>query len=324
MKARLLIACVTVFAACFLAPRASAQSDFPNKQIKILIGFPAGGSTDALARVLSSESRRALGQEMLVVNKGGAAGTLALNELIASPPDGYTIAITPSSVTTTAHRFQGIRPDFLEQTSGLLMAGRQRVGMMASIKSPIRTFKEFIAEARANPGKLSLGIIGLGTSGAIIFRATLQQEKLDVNLVPLNGDAPVATAVLGGHVTAGIGSSASFSEHVRAGTMRLLASGERERLAIAADVPNLVELGYPYKSNSIQYVLAPKGLPPAVSQKLIAIFAAAMKTPTYVDIAKKNELYDPTVIQGNDLDKYLLADRGEVGALIEKLGLEKK
>ena len=261
---------------------------------------------------------------MLVINKGGAAGALAISELIAAPADGYTIAITPSSVLTVAHHFQSIRPDMLESTDALLMAARQRAGVMISSKSPIRSFKDFVNEAKANPGKLSIGMIGAGTTGAIIIKAVLMQENLDVNLVPLNGDAPVTNAVLAQHVTAGMGSAAAFSEHIRSGTMRLLASGEATRIDVAADVPNFIEMGYPFKGNAIQYLLAPKGLPPAVRQKLILVFGEAMKSPAYIEIAKKNELYDPTVITGADLDKYLLQDRAEVGALIEKLGLAKK
>ncbi len=324
MKLHKLAAIILATAPAILAAPAAAQGDFPNKQLRILVGFPAGGSTDVLARVLSQETRKALGQDMLVINKGGAAGSLAISELISAPADGYTIAITPSSVLTVAHHFQSVRPDMLESTDGLLMAARQRAGVMISSKSPLRSFKDFVNEAKANPGKLSIGMIGAGTTGAILLKAVLMQDNLDVNLVPLNGDAPVTNAVLAQHVTAGMGSAAAFSEHIRAGTMRLLASGEATRIDVAPDVPSFMEMGYPYKGNAIQYLLAPKGLPPAVRQKLITVFADAMKSPAYIEIAKKNELYDPTVLTGADLDTYLIQDRAEIATLIEKLGLGKK
>lgn len=320
LKAVLAAAIAGVLTTC----GALAQSDFPNRTIRILVGFPAGGSTDVLSRVLAQEARKTLRQEILVINRAGAAGSAAINELLSQPADGYTIATTPSSTMTIAPFFLNVAPDQLEKSDALLMVGRQRAGVMTSADSPIKTFKDFVEQARANPGKLSIGYIGPGTMGGIIMRAVLIHEKLDVNLVPLNGDAPVANAVLAGHVTAGMGSAAAFSEHIRAGKMRLLASGEAERIDVAPDVPNFVELGYPYKGNAIQYMLAPKGLPPEVRQKLIAAFAAAAKSPLYVDIAKKNELYDPTEITGAELDAYLLKDRAEVGALIQKLGLGKK
>ena len=312
-----------VIAAALVAPAfAQAQSDYPKHPIRILVGFPAGGSTDVLARVLAQEARKALGQDLIVINKGGAAGALAINELIASPPDGYTIAITPSSVLTIAHHFQNVRPDMLEKTDALVMAARQRTGLMTRADGGPKDFRDFVAQAKANPGKLSVGIIGPGTMGGILTRAVLDYEKLDVNLVPLNGDAPVANDVLGGHVTAGNGSAASFAEHIRAGTMRLLASGEADRLDVAPDVPTFIELGYPYKGNAIQYMLAPKGLPPEVRQKLISTLFDAMKTPMFIETAKKNELYDPKVIAGEELDAYLLKDRAEIAALIQKFGIK--
>lgn len=319
MKIRLFLAAAAL---ALSAGTASAQADFPNKQIRILVGFPAGGSTDVLARVLAQESRKALGQDLIVINKGGAAGALAINELIASPADGYTIAITPSSVLTIAHHFQNIRPDMLEKTDALVMVARQRTGMMTRTDGGPKDFKDFVAQAKANPGKLSVGIIGPGTMGGILTRAVIDHEKLEVNLVPLNGDAPVANAVLGGHVTAGNGSAASFAEHIRAGTMRLLASGEADRLDVAPDVPNFIELGYPYKGNAIQYMLAPKGLPPEVRKKLISVFLDAMKSPIFVETAKKHELYDPKVLAGEEFDAYLLKDRAEIAALIQKLGMK--
>jgi tripartite-type tricarboxylate transporter receptor subunit TctC len=303
---------------------ALAQSDFPNRPIRILVGFPAGGSTDVLSRVIAQEASKTLGRELIVVNKAGAAGSAAINELITSPADGYTVATTPSSTLTIASYFINVAPDQLEKTDALLMVGRQRAGIMIAADSPIKDFREFVAQARANPGKLSIGYIGPGTMGGIITRAVLAHEKLDVNLVPLNGDAPVTNAVLAGHVTAGMGSAAAFSEHIRAGKMRLLVSGEAGRIDVAPDVPNFVELGYPYKGNAIQYMLAPKGLPPDIRKKLIDAFLAASKTPLYIDMAKKNELYDPTELTGAALDKYLLDDRAEIGALIQRLGLAKK
>ena len=322
MRVRMLAAAIMCAAA--FSPQALAQNDFPNRTIRLLVGFAAGGSTDVLSRMLAQEARKALGQEVIIVNKAGAAGSLAINELLTAPADGYTIATTPSSVMTIAPYFLNVAPDQLEKSDALLMIGRQRAGVMTSADSPIKTFREFVAFARANPGKASIGYIGPGTMGGIIMQAVLKHENLDVALVPLNGDAPVTNAVLAGHVTAGMGSAAAFSEHIRAGKMRLLASGEEGRIDVAGDVPTFLEMGYPYKGNAIQYMLAPKGLPPEIRKKLIDVFAAAAKSPAYIDMAQKNELFDATVLTGAALDAYLLKDRAETSALIQKLGLGKK
>ncbi len=306
-------------------PVALAQGDFPTRQqIKLYVGFPAGGSTDVLARTLAQEAGKLLAQDVIVVNRAGATGSLAVNDVIAAPADGYTIGITPSSTMILAYHFQNsIRPDLLERTDSLAIVGRQRIGIAVKADSPIRTLADLIDRARAEPGKLSIGVPGLGTMTEVITRAVLQQAKVDVNIVPFQGDAPIATAILGGHITAGSYAAGGWTPQVRAGTMRLLASQEEERADAAPDVPTLMELGYPYKGGAIQHIYAPKGLPAPVRAKLIDAFLKASQTAVYVDIAKQNALYDGRVVTGEALDRYLAADRASITALVETLGVKK-
>ena len=300
----------------------SAQT-FPAKPIRLLVGFPPGGSTDVLARTLAQEARGALG-EVVIINKPAAAGTVVISEIVSSPPDGYTIGITPSTALTLAHQFQNIRPDLLESTEALIMVGCQRVGMATFKDSPHKTLKDFMAAARANPGKLSLGIPGAGTSVDLMLRALLAHEKVDANIVPFQGDAPVVTALLGSHITAGAFAAGGWAPQVRDGALRLLASFEADRADVAPDVPTLAELGYGLKGNAIQYLLAPKGLPAAVSKQLTEAFHAASQTAGYIDIAQKNALYDKATTSGVALDRQLLADRAELATLVDRLGLKKK
>ncbi len=303
---------------------ALAQSDFPNRGIRIMVGFPPGGSTDVLARMLAAEGGKRLGQEILVVNKPGVTGALAVNDVVASPADGYMIGITPSSVLTLTHLYQNIRPDLLENSSALLMVGRQRVGIAAKADNEIRTFRQLVETARKAPGKLSVGIPGTGTLTELITRAVFQQEKLDITIVPFQGDAPIITAILGNHVTAGSFSAGGWAQQVRAGTMRLLASLEADRSEVAPDVPTLLELGYEYKGNAIQYMFAPKGMPGAVRQRLIDTFVDAARTPSFIDVATKNALYDANTMSGDALDQYLLKDRAGLVALANRLGVKKQ
>ena len=303
---------------------ALAQSDFPNRGIRIMVGFPPGGSTDVLARMLAAEGGKRLGQEILVVNKPGVTGALAVNDVVASPADGYMIGITPSSVLTLTHLYQNIRPDLLENSSALLMVGRQRVGIAAKADNEIRTFRQLVETARKAPGKLSVGIPGTGTLTELITRAVFQQEKLDITIVPFQGDAPIITAILGNHVTAGSFSAGGWAQQVRGGAMRLLVSLEADRSEVAPDVPTLLELGYEYKGNAIQYMFAPKGMPGAVRQRLIDTFVDAARTPSFIDVATKNALYDANTMSGDALDQYLLKDRAGLVALANRLGVKKQ
>ncbi|OFZ98781.1 MAG: hypothetical protein A3H35_05530 [Betaproteobacteria bacterium RIFCSPLOWO2_02_FULL_62_17] len=317
MRTRSLLSAVVV---SLLASFAAAQ-DFPSKPIRLLVGFPPGGSTDVLARVLAQEGRKPLGQEIVVVNRPGASGVIAINEVAAASPDGYTISVSPSSAFTLAHHFMAIRPDLLEATTALMLIGRQRIGIVTHSGSPQRTLKEFVENARKNPGKVSVGIPGLGTKVEVITRAIAMHEKIDLNVVAFQGDAGVITNVLGAHVAAGSFSVGGWATHVRSGAMRLLASFEDDRFDVAPGVPTLVELGYPLTGATIQHLYGPKGLPPAIVRRLVAAFTEASRSQAFIDIATQNGLYDKNPLVGEALDTFLLKDRAANTELVAKLGL---
>lgn len=302
---------------------AVAQTAFPSKPIRLLVGFPPGGSTDVLARTLANEVRASLG-EVLIINKPGATGSLATIEVAGATADGHTVGITPSTTTTLSHVFQNIRPDLLESTSGLLMVGRQRIGMTVGKASPNKTLKDLIATIKREPGKHSIGIPGAGTLVDVVTRAILIKEKAEANIVPMQGDAPIVTALLGGHITAGSLSAGGFAPHVREGSLLLLASMVSDRLDIAPGVPTLLELGYPYSGDTIQYIYGPKGLPEAVARRLTEAFQTASRSQSYVEIARKNALYDSTALSGAALDAHLVKERSTLAGLVNTLGLKRK
>jgi len=302
----------------------AAQSDFPNRPLRLLVGFPPGGATDVLARALAHETRVPLGQEVLVVNKPGASGLIAINEVAGAKPDGYTIGLAPTSAFTLAFHFMDVRPDLLEITDALMMAARQRVGMVVKGDSPHKTLKDLVEFARKNPGKVSVGVPGVGTSVEVFTRAILQHAKIDATVVPFKGDTGVSTALLGGQIVAGSFSAGGWAQQVQAGAMRLIASFQDDRFSVAPDVPTLEEMGYGLTGTNIQIIYGPKGLPPAVAKRLIAVFTEAARSPTYVEIATKNELYDKNALVGDALTAYLLKDRATNSALVKKLGLKKQ
>jgi tripartite-type tricarboxylate transporter receptor subunit TctC len=139
--------------------------------------------------------------------------------------------------------------------------------------------------------------------------------------VPFQGDAGVATGLLGGHVSAGSFAVGGWANHVRAGTMRLLASFEDDRFEVAPNVPTMTELGYALTGATLQHLYGPRGLPPAVVRRLVAAFGEASRTQAYIDIATQNGLYDKNPLVGEALDAYLAKDRAANTELVEKLGL---
>ena len=309
-------------ALAFTASLAASQSDFPNRPIKMVVGFPPGGATDVLARVLAQESRGLLGQEMIVMNRPGANGSIAINEVAGAKPDGYTLGVAPTSAFTLAFHFLDIRADLLDITEPLMMAGRQRVGMVVRGDSPYRTLKDLVESAKKNPGKVPIGVSGVGSSVDVFTRSVLLRAKVEAIIVPFKGDAEVTTALLGGQVAAGSYAAGGFAQQVKAGSLRLIASFQDDRLSMAPDVPTLQEMGYDLTGTNIQFVYGPKGLPPAVANRLIAAFTQAALSPTYIDIATKNDLYEKNPLVGKALSAYLLKDRATNSALVEKLGLK--
>ncbi len=302
----------------------AAQSDFPNHPLKIVVGFPPGGATDVLARVLAQESRGLLGQELVVMNRPGANGSIAINEVAAAKPDGYTLGMAPTSAFTLAFHFLDIRADLLDITEPLMMAGRQRVGMVVKGDGPFKTLKDLLVSARQNPGKVPIGISGVGSSVDVFTRSVLLRANVEAIIVPFKGDAEVTTALLGGQVVAGSYAAGGFAPHVQSGALRVVASYQEDRLGMAPDVPTLLEMGYGLTGTNIQFVYGPKGLPPAVAKRLIAVFTQAAQNPAYVDIATKNDLYDKRPLVGQALADYLLKDRATNSELVEKLGLKKR
>jgi len=297
--------------------------DFPCKNIQLLVGNAPGGPTDLLARVLGNEARKPLGVEVIVVNKPGAGGTLAVGQVASAKPDGCTLALTPSNAITTAHFLQDSPADLLERTTALLTVGGLTPALFVRGDSPYRSLKDLIEHSRAKTQKVSIGTPGAGTNPDLVMQAVALHEKIKFDIVPFRGAAPALTALLGGHVTA-VGSSVTGSEqHVESGSLRILASLGDERLSSAPNAPTLAEQGFPYSAASIFYILGPKDLPDNLARRLNDAFAEGMRSAAYQELAKKNGISIKPQ-SGEALHRFLAEERSKTGAIVKALGLGKK
>lgn len=316
-------AAVLALALAAAAPLALAQTDYPTRTISISVGYPAGGGTDLLSRVVAAEVGKILGHEVIVVNQPGASGTVSMAAVAAAKPDGYTLGVTASSSLTIAPFTLDVPPDLLERTTALVALGRLRNGFLVKSDSPFKGIKDVIEFARKNPGKISIGVQGMGSSGALALAATALQENIQWTLVPYTGEAPALAAVLGGHITAATSTSGAWPRFVEAGTLRMIASMDAERFDSVPNAPTMVEQGYP--NSSLIFVLAgPKGLPPAVVKRIIDAFTQAMQAPAYVEFVKKNGMEIKKPLTGEAFQRYLMDDRAAMGAIAAKIGLRKK
>lgn len=301
-----------------------AQVDYPAKPIQILVGYAPGGSTDVLVRTLAQEAKRYLGQEVIIVNKPGAGGTVAAISVATAKPDGYTLGATPSSTFTVSPFLLELSIDPLKETTPILSVAKFNVAVFVKSDSPFKNLKGFLEYATQNPGKATYGHPGVSTRPHLVMEMIAAQEGVKINFVAFPGDIPTTTALLGGHIMAAGCSAAGWISHVQAGTLRLLAVMEEERMDPFPDVPTIVELGYPYSLPLVVFLYGPKGIPEPLVKKLEDAFDKASQSSTYKKVAIENALYAKKNMLREELAKFLDSEKTKTGDIIKKLGLGKK
>jgi tripartite-type tricarboxylate transporter receptor subunit TctC len=316
-RRQLVLGALSATALTATSSRLSAQT-WPERSITFICPWPAGGTADQSMRALCSVAARVLGQSIAVENKVGASGMIGAKALASAKPDGYTIGQIPISVT----RFSQLgtlaadpRKDFtyIARTSG------QTFGIAVPANSPFKTLKDFVAYAKANPGKVSYAHAGVGGATHVGMEEFASVAGIQFNHVPYKGGSEALQGVLGGHVDA-LADSSSWAPHVEAGKLRLLATWGELRTARFKDVPTLRELGYDVVVDAPNGIGAPKGLDPAVAAKLRDAFRQAANSPEFKAVIDKLDaplLY----LDGPDYEKYVHTVYQKETVLIDKLKL---
>ena len=316
-RRQLVLGALSATALTATSSRLSAQT-WPERSITFICPWPAGGTADQSMRALCSVAARVLGQSIAVENKVGASGMIGAMALASAKPDGYTIGQIPISVT----RFSQLgtlaadpRKDFtyIARTSG------QTFGIAVPANSPFKTLKDFVAHAKANPGKVTYAHAGVGGATHVGMEEFASVAGIQFNHVPYKGGSEALQGVLGGHVDA-LADSSSWAPHVEAGKLRLLATWGELRTARFKDVPTLRELGYDVVVDAPNGIGAPKGLNPAVAAKLRDAFRQAANSPEFKAVIDKLDaplLY----LDGPDYEKYVNTVYQKETVLIDKLKL---
>ncbi len=313
--------CAATLAACGLfSPLASFAQAFPAKPIKLIIAFPAGGPTDITMRQLADNASKILGQPVIIDNKPGAGGTLPAQALQTSQPDGYTLAQIPLGVFRLGYTTK-INWDPLKDISYVINLTGYAFGIVVPASSPFKTWADFVAYAKANPGKLTYGSTGTLTSPHLTTERIAQAVGIQLQHVPYKGSADLQQALLGGHLMAGADST-GFAPQVEAGKLRVLNTWGEKRLDKFPDVPTLKELGIDIVQNSPFGIGAPKGTPPEVVKKLHDAFKQAMEEPSYVASLGRYDML-PNYMSSETYTKFAQDTFLREKALIEKLGLAK-
>jgi tripartite-type tricarboxylate transporter receptor subunit TctC len=272
-----MIARVFYAAIAALALLQSAHGEyFPARPIKILVGAPAGGTTDTMARAIADPMAAALKQPVLVENRPGAGGNLAAAGVAKSSPDGYTLLVSFSSHTINATLYPSLPYDPVADFTPITMIARVPSLLVGRANLPAKDLKELIALAKAQPHKLTIGIGGIGSSLHLAGEKFKLMTGVDLLNVPYKGTAPALTDLLGGQIDLMFISLVTGTEQVRAGKLRAYGVTSDKRQAAFPDLPAIGELVPGFESTAWFGVFAPAGLPDAITQKLHTTIVAAL------------------------------------------------
>ncbi len=263
-----------------------AQTAYPNKPIKIIVGFPPGGPLDTHARVLIDQLQKQLGQPVIVDYKPGAGGTIGANEVIKAPADGYTLLMANTG-TMVINPFVYTKNiyDTLRDFTPIARTAQQPLALVVNNDFPAKTLAEFIAYAKKNPTKINYGSAGNGGISHLVPEMLEDAAGIQMTHIPYKGTAPAFTDLLAGQVQFMAESIPQVSQYVKAGKVRALAMTGRERNAAIPDVPTMAEAGVKnFEVVGFYGVLAPANLPKDVLAKLVDAF---QKTLAAEDVKSK-------------------------------------
>lgn len=295
-----------------------AVASYPRKPIKIAIGFAPGGSTDGPMRVLGEQVARILGQPVVIENKPGAGGVLGVQGIINAPPDGYTLAIAPANTYRMPYTHH-IRWSPDRDLSYIIGLTGYAFGIVVPASSPFQTFQDYVAYANAHPGELTYGTPGIATTNHLTMELISRQFGMQLNHVPYKGSADSLQALLAGQVASAAETSA-FVPYVEAGKLRLLTVWGDKRMARFPNVPTLRESGVDIVQNSPWGLVGPKGLEPAIVQKLHDAFYKAMQTPAFIQVLERFDMA-PDYRSTQDFLAFARDAMQREKAVVEMLGL---
>lgn len=276
-------ACATfAAAAALLAPgTVLGQTDYPNRAIKLVVGYVPGPGPDFAARTIAPKLAEILGQPVVVENKAGAGGTLATSFVATAPPDGYTLLVAEAAQLELApYVFKSLSYNPLKDLTPIsLVTQGSGFVLVSSPKSKIHTIRDMVAEAKRAPGKLTYGTAGIGSLHHLIMESFTEAVGIQMQHIPYKGGGQSLPAFLGGEHDIWTGSLQSIWPHVRAGNATLLAVSAGTRLPVIPDVPSLSELAPGFAMESHTGLLGPANMPPAIVTKISAALKTVLADP---------------------------------------------
>ncbi len=265
-------AAIGLFAIGFVAlvwPAGGASAlDYPSRPVRFVVGYPPGGATDILARLIGQRLSEKLGQQFVIENKAGAGNNIATEAVVNAEPDGYTILLVNPANYINASLYTNLKFNFVRDIAAVASFNRVPNVMTVNNSVPAKTVAEFIAYAKAHPGKINMASSGNGTSVHLSGEMFMSMANVKMQHVPYRGAAPALTDMLGGQVQVIFDNMPSVIQHIRSGALRALAVTTTTRSAQLPDVPTVAETVPGYEASALFGVGAPKKTPPEIIEKL--------------------------------------------------------
>ena len=297
----------------------ASANDFPNKPIRVIVPFAAGGANDLIARALQRPLGKALGGTVVVENRAGGSTKIGTQALLRAEPDGHTLLLL-GHVALMSYYYSGTYDSKVwDEMTVLGQTGQMAWGMLeARADAPFQTWQELIAFAKKNPGKLSAGGPALGGMMNLIILESAASAGIDITYIPYAGGAPSGAALLGGHVQYRVAQPPEVYPNVKAGLTRGLAVAFPTRLPEMPDVPTLKELGINENVPVFGFDFwGPGQMPAALAQKISKAIEEAIKDPEYIEVAKRLT-YQPIFTSPEVLKVSIKNFEGNVGPRLEK------
>jgi tripartite-type tricarboxylate transporter receptor subunit TctC len=305
-----------------LAGPALAQ-EYPTRTVTLVVPYPPGGGVDAMARVVAERLSAALGQQVIVDNRGGGSGLVGTRAVVKAAPDGYTLMLAHTgsiSINPSLYANAGFDPRKDFAAIGLIAS--MPVVLIAHPSFPVETIADFIALARKDPGKLNVGTSAVGTGGYMTAELFKAVAAVDVAIIPYKGTAPVMNDLLGGHVPVAFGVIPPALGNIKAGKLRAIAVASPTRTSLLPDVPTFAESGMPGFESVLHYgLIAPAGTPRPIIEKLNT---ALRKLVDSEEVKKRiaAEGGDPLVSTPDEYTADIDREEAKWGALIRRLNLK--
>jgi tripartite-type tricarboxylate transporter receptor subunit TctC len=317
-RGALAAACAGILA-CLVAP---AEAAYPDRAITLVVPFAPGGPTDIIARILSIAISHSLGQQVIVDNRGGAAGNIGMGQVARAAPDGYTLLLSSTAIAVNPALFKSLPYDPIKDFAPISELVNAPNVLVVRPDSGINTIADLVAQAKANPQKFNYSSPGAGTKSHLTGELLKLRGGIQMVHVPFRGAGPAAQAVLSNTVQVGSVALAAAESLIKDGQLRALAVTSEKRWFSLPDIPTMIEAGYPgFISDTFNALLAPANVPPDILTLLVRESRAAFEKPEAREQARKAGF---EVVAGTpeQLAARIKSEIPSVRELVEKAGIK--